>query len=333
MNKSNQNKRPGQPGSKPEIDSKISRNDNIIFIVCFVIASLFWGLIKLSEVYTEDFIFKINYVNVPPEKQLTKLADSTLVVNIEAQGFAILKLNFFENNNKIDIDLSKTDIILNEGDDYLIYTQELKEVFALIFGVEENDFTFSEATLGFTLEDLYEKQVLVKENYQLNFKPQYDLYQPSVITPTMVTAYGPKEILDTLSFVLTQKIELSGLAENKSVSVGLQNPLPSLLHFTPEIVKMDIRVEKFTEKTVDVTIDFSSVNAKIKSFPNNVQVNFKIAQKDFNLAEASQFLVVPETDGLNFQSADKLQLKLIRKPDFIRNEWIVPTEVEFLIIK
>jgi hypothetical protein len=174
---------------------------------------------------------------------------------------------------------------------------------------------------------------MVKENYQLSFKPQYDLYQPSVITPKTVTAYGPKEILDTLSFVLTQKIKLADLDKNKSISVGLENPLPSLLHFTPEIVKMDIRVEKFTEKTIDVTIDFSSINAEIKSFPNTVQVNFKIAQKDFNLAEANQFHVVPETEGLNFQTADKLQLKLVRKPDFIRNVWIVPTEVEFLIIK
>jgi hypothetical protein len=294
---------------------------------------LFWGLIKLSEVYTEDFVFKINYVNVPPEKQLTKLADSTLVVNIEAQGFAILKLNFFENNNAIDIDLANTDIILNEGDEYLIYTQELKEVFAAIFGVEENDFTFSETTLGFTLENLHEKILPVKENYQLEFKPQYDLYQPSVITPKTVTVYGPKEILDTLSFVLTQTIKLSNLDENKSISVGLKNPIPNLLHFTPEIVNMDIRVEKFTEKSVDVTIDFSSINQEIKSFPNSVQVNFKIAQKDFNLAEANQFHIVPETEGLDIKTADKLQLKLVRKPDFIRNAWIVPTEVEFLIIK
>ena len=330
---SNQNTTPGQPDQTSKTGSKISRNDNIIFIICFVIAGLFWGLIKLSEVYTEDFVFKINYINVPAEKLLTKMVDSTLVVNIEAQGFAILKLNFIEGNDKIDIDLDNCDVIKNEGSDYLIYTQELKEVFAAIFGVEENDFSFSETTLEFTLEDLQEKQLVVKENYKLDFKPQYDLYQPSVITPKMITVYGPGEILDTLSFVLVQKIRLNNLDENKSVSVGLENPLPTLLHFKPDIVTMDIRVEKFTEKSVDVPIDFSSIKQEIKSFPNSAQVNFKIAQKDFNLATANQFQIVPETEGLNIRTADKLQLKLAKKPDFIRNEWIVPTEVEFLIIK
>ena len=159
------------------------------------------------------------------------------------------------------------------------------------------------------------------------------MYKPSVITPEMVTVYGPKDILDTLSFVFTQGIKLLDLDDDRTISVGLQNPVPSLLHFNPDIVTMDIRIEKFTEKSVDVIIDFSSIKAEVKSFPASVQVNFKIAQKDFNLAEMSQFKIVPITEGIDIHTADKLQLKLVRKPDFIRNEWIVPTEVEFLIIK
>lgn len=329
----NQNTASNQPGSVKAQESNIGRNDNIIFIVCIVIASLFWGLIKLSEVYTEDFVFRINYTNVPAEKQLTRMADSTIIVNIEAKGFSILKLNFYEDDNTIDIDLADIDIIRNEKNDYLIYTQELKEVFAEIFEVEETDFTFSKITLGFTLEDLQEKQLLVLGNNELGFKKQYDLYKPSVINPEKITVYGPKEILDTLSFVLTQSITLIDLDEDKTISVGLENPLPNLLHFTPDIVTMDIRVEKFTEKSIDVDINFSSINAEIKSFPSSVKVNFKIAQKDFNLAEASQFQVIPETEGVDIQKAEKLQLKLVRKPDFIRNDWIVPTEAEFLIIK
>lgn len=333
MAKTTQNINLRPQDQKAAIGSRIGRNNNIIFIVCFIIASLFWGLIKLSEVYTEDFVFKINYINVPPEKQLTKLTDSTLVVNIQAQGFAILRLNFFENNNTIDIDLANMDIIRNEGDEYLIYTQGLKEMFTTIFEVPENSFSFSETTLGFTLENLQEKKIPVRENYKINFKAQFDLYQPSKINPETVTVFGPGNILDTLSFVKTQEVSFTGLDENKSVSVGLLNPIPSLLHFSPEIVTMDIRVEKFTEKSIEIPIDFSSLKTKIKSFPTHVRVNFKIAQKDFNLAEANQFHVVPVTEGVDLKTSDKLQLKLVRKPDFIRNEWIVPTEVEFLIIK
>lgn len=333
MNTPSQNTTSALPDPKSAKGSKFGRNDNIIFIVCLVIAALFWALIKLSEVYTENFVFGVNYINTPAEKQLTRLDDSTISVNIEAQGFVILRLNFYQNNSKIDIDLSKTDVIHNDGDNYLIYTQELKEVFAEIFQVEESDFTLSKTTLAFTLEDLQEKQLPVRENHQLGFKPQFDLYTPSVITPEKVTVYGPKNVLDTLSFVYTQGIKLNDLHQNKTISVGLANPMPSQLHFDPDIVTMNIRIEKFTEKSVDVIIDFASIKDEIKSFPAKVKINFKIAQKDFNLAEASQFHIVPVTKGIDIQTADKLQLKLVSKPDFIRNEWMVPTEVEFLIIK
>lgn len=294
---------------------------------------MFWGLIKLSEVYTENFIFKINYLNIPAEKQLTRLADSTLNVNVEANGFSILKHYLFDEANKIEIDLTEMKIMRDEGNSYFVYTQELKESFVEIFEVAEGDFSFSKTTLGFTLEDLQSKEVVVVENHKLGFKPQFDLYAPAVISPEKIIVYGPKDILDTLRFVFTERIELKEMDENKNVKVGLRNPLPSLLHFEPDVVTMDIRVEKFTEKFVETGVDFTSINKEIKSFPSTIRINFKIAQKDFNLAQPSQFHIVPVIEGIDFQTAEKLQLKLIRKPEFIRNEWIVPAEVEFLIVK
>ena len=48
-------------GIKPDSGAGIGKNDNIIFIVCIIIAGLFWGLIKLSDYYTETYEFKINY--------------------------------------------------------------------------------------------------------------------------------------------------------------------------------------------------------------------------------------------------------------------------------
>ena len=96
---------------------------------------------------------------------------------------------------------------------------------------------------------------------------------------------------------------------------------------------LKIRVEKFTESSIETAIDFSEVNKEIKSFPATVIVNFKIAQKDFNNVESNQFHVVPELDDVDILTADKVHLKLVRKPEFTRNEWIVPSDVEYLIIK
>lgn len=320
-------------GIKPISGPGIRKNDNIIFIVCIVIAALFWALIKLSGFYTETYAFKINYTHVPVDKQLTRLADSTLEVSIQARGFAILKLDLFKEENIVNVDLENIKVIKNEANNFLVYTQELKPILAKTIKIEENDITLSKTTLGFTLEDLYDKQIGVVESHELSFRQQFDMYEPASITPENVKVFGPKEIVDTLMHVHTEKLKLNDIHSDKTVSIGLINPFPNLLHFEPEIVTIKIRVEKFTESSVETAIDFSAVNKEIKSFPSTVTINFKIAQKDFNNVRPSQFHVVPELEGLDILSADKVHLKLVRKPGFTRNEWIVPADVEYLIIK
>ena len=101
MHSKSSNKASAGRSNKSDNGQVFSRNDNIIFLICIIIGAVFWGLIKLSEVYTENFIFKINYLNIPAEKQLTRLADSTLNVNVEANGFSILKHYLFDEANKL----------------------------------------------------------------------------------------------------------------------------------------------------------------------------------------------------------------------------------------
>ena len=319
-------------GYAPKEESGGRKNDNIIFFICIVIAFVFWGLIKLSEVYNVTYAFNIEYNNIPVEKRLTKLIDSTVHVNFNARGFMVLRLNLFEDMSKLRINLDNYSV-LKEGDEYFIYTQELRDKLARIIGIDETDINFSEPTLGFILENLHEKVVAVKANLSLNFNEQYDLYENEIISPASVKVYGPKATIDTLNEVFTQNINLQSLDKDQVISVGLLNPYPGLLRFDPDQVEIRIRVEKFTESSIEIPIDLSNVRQNIHLFPASVKVYFKVAQKDFNNIHAGEFTVKPETRGVNLTEVDRLHLTLTKKPGFIRNERIVPTYVEFLINK
>lgn len=113
-------------GPKPKRPD-VKRNDNIIFIICILIAALFWGLIKLSDFYTVNYAFNIKYQNIPAEKQLTLMHDSTINVNFRARGFAILKLNLNEDSRQFEVDLNEVQLMNQEGDNYFVYTQELRD--------------------------------------------------------------------------------------------------------------------------------------------------------------------------------------------------------------
>jgi ankyrin repeat protein len=308
-------------------------NDNVIFLICVVIAAVFWVLIKLSDFYTVNYPFQLSYKNIPADKQLTLLYDSSINVNFRARGITIFLLNMSKNSRNITVDLEQIQPMHQENDHYFVYTQELRDMLAELIEIPETDIDFSKTTVGFTLEDLMSKEVEVIEKHSLQFKPQYDLYEPAIITPRKITVYGPRKILDTLTKAYTEPLTLTNLDKDVAVDVKIQNKHKELLHFEPNTVNLRIRVEKFTESSVETAIDFSSIKQEIKSFPATVKVNFKLAQKDFNNISASQFQVIPETEGLDLSKADKIHLKLVRKPDFTRNEWITPTDVEFLITK
>lgn len=318
---------------KGRVNSKSSRSDNLIFVICIIIAVVFWGLIKLSHDYPASYTFKLKYENVPVEKRLTGLVDTTVNIKFSAVGYSIIKLALFEDMTELTIDLENFKLMKKESSEYFIYTDELKEEMASRVKLPATEIDFSRTTLGFILEDLHEKEVEVLSNIKLLFKEQFDLYEKEIITPTIVKAFGPKDVLDTIDHVHTQNITLRDVDSDREIMIYIENPDSDLLHFDPDFVSLKIRVEKFTESSIETPIDFSAINENLKTFPAVARVNFKVAQKDFNNIESGQFRVIPEIGGISLHDVNMLHLTIAEKPDFIRNEWIVPADVEFLIIK
>lgn len=324
---------PRKSPSKHLGEKSRGKNDNLIFIISIVIAAFFWIMIKLADEYSVDYSFRVEYSNIPVEKRLTTIVDSTIDVGLTARGFTILRLNLFEDMDVLDINLDNFVIAKGDNNSYSVNTFELAERFKTLSGTQITDIAFSLTTLSFILEDLDQKEVRVESNLSLNFRQQFALYEEASITPDRVMMFGPKSVIDTIDIVSTRQIIINNIAENQQAVIGIENLYPDLLHFDPAEVRVDLRVERFTESSLEVPINFSRIDADIKSFPTTVTIFYTIAQKDFSNIQAGQFLVVPETQGIDLTTNDRLHLLLEKKPDFISNERIVPSDVEFLIIK
>lgn len=309
------------------------RSDRLIFIICLFIASLFWLLIKLSHVYSVNYSLGVKYNNAPSSLRLTNIVDSTLDLSLTARGFAILKLNLFNDMDLLDIDLGNYNIDHKEGIEYSINTQELITTLSELVNVDEKDIKLSRTALVFEMEKTGEKKVTIIPDFDIVFASQYDLYKDVSVEPAEVIVYGPQNVLDSLAFIITDKLILTDINSNQLVKVDLKNPNSSLLSFQNSKVTLNFEVEKFTESELDVPINLSSISYKIKTFPSQVKVYYKVAQKDFNEVRAHQFNIVPVVDNLDIVYVKKLPIKVAKHPEFVRNIRIVPKEVEFLIIK
>ena len=313
---------------KSTLDSR-----RLIFLICLVIAVMFWFLIKLSDVYVVDYSFKVNYKSIPDSMKMTKAIDSTLDLSLTARGFTILKLNLFDNMNRLDINLINYKIERKTGNEYSITTNEIREKLANLINVDEQDIAFSATQLNFMLEKMESKVVEVIPQYSVEFSGQFGLYEDVKVDPAFVKIYGPNSILTVIDNISTDQLNLNSISSNTKVMVGLSNPDPSVLNIDPDKVQMLFDVEKFTEAGFDIIVDASKLEYKIKTFPSKVKVYFQVAQKDFSNIKENQFTIVPVDENIDLKLARKLHLKAVKYPDVVRNIRIVPSEVEFLIIK
>ncbi len=332
MNNSNNKysifKESGQLGLLNDIGS-----GRLIFFICLLTAVLFWFLIKLSDVYTVNYSFKVRYENAPTSVRLTKVIDTTLDLSLTARGFDILKLNMFNDMDNLDINLDNYNIDNRGNNQYSIYTQELITKLSDLVDVDEKDIQLSRVTLSFEMEKTGQKVIPIKVNLDISFTDQFDQYNDIEVIPAEIMVYGPSKVLDTLSSISTLPLVLSDVNSNVSESINLTNPLPQLISMEENIATIKFDVEKFTESEISIPINSSNLPYNIKTFPSDATVFFRVAQKDFKDIKANQFYVILATDNVDVQLANKIPLRVVKFPEIVRNIRVVPSEVEFLIIK
>lgn len=312
---------------------KSRKNSHIVFIICILIASFFWLTIKLSDDYSEAFLFKVNYKNVPAEKMLTDVIDTNVNITIKAKGFEMLQLILTEDLENLNISLDRYEVLQSEGNFYFINTTEIKDKIGVLIGIPISQIDILAQRLNFRLEDLFEKKVNVINKLHFNFSPQYNFYNNISISPNSISLFGPKSTIDTIESIYTEDKEINEISTDINELAKLTNPDSEHLHLSVEQVNIKANVEKFTESKVETSIDLSSLNLKVKVFPNTVKVFFTVAQKDFSNVKQSAFVVKPNLRNIDISTASKLQLEVVEKPSFISSIRIQPSEVEFLIIK
>lgn len=309
------------------------RSSHFVFIICILIAAFFWLLIKLSEQYNESFQLKLNYFNAPSEKMLTSVIDTNVNITINAKGFEMLKLVLTKDLTKLDINLNNFEIIHLDGDIYYVSTNAIKEKLGERIRVPREQVEISGQRLEFRMENLFEKKVKIINKVKFSFLPQYNLYSEISISPSELMVFGPKNILDTIEFIYTDNSSILEISSDINENVNLVNPNTNFLNLAVDMVNIKANVEKFTESSLQIPIDLSNINYQVKAFPNTVKIFFTVAQKDFSNVKQTQFKVKPNLKNINILEANKLQLEIIGKPEFVNGIRLQPSEIEFLILK
>ncbi len=317
-----------EPENKATAKKKSSRP---VFLICLLLATLFWILIKLSANYSVTYPLKVKYEHIPEGKLLAASEDSIVNVSFKSDGYNLLDLLITGKLKYLPIDLGELKMEKIKPNSYAVFTQGLKEPLASRLNLNESEIIFSTPDLELNLENLFKRQVSVNPKLDLQFKSQYGLYAVKII-PDKITIWGSQKQIDSIDALQTNPIDLNDLDENKNLVVPLKNPLPGILKIVPERVKVELNIEKYTEFSLKVPIDVSGITPLIRTFPPSTTLYFNMFLKDYKELKTNQFKVVPDVKNVDLTSVKTLNLRIITQPKITRDVRMDPYSVEFIIV-
>lgn len=325
-----------EPNTKPNETGRKEHRSHprlIVFLVCLVISILMWLFIELMKDYTDEVKYNVTFINAPKDLILTHSGDSVISIGMTAQGFELLAAKYAHKLRDLTIDLS-TLKIRPMGDSYIAYLPSARIVEQLGTQIRfDKQITYIKPdTLFFRFSKIFVKQVPIKLDLEYTLNGQYDVTDSVSYRPQFVTVSSIKSIIDTLSFVTTQKLHLSQLDSSVNIKVALNKGYKaSLLKFSTDSITVKLKVEKVTEAGYTIPVAISGNGENVKIFPDKVEIVCRIPLSEYPHITASDFSAEVEFLPLSLKDK-KLKVTLVKIPEKVRVLKISPAEVEYIII-
>ncbi len=302
----------------------------IVFLICFMIATVMWFLNALSKDYEATITYPVKYSNPPKNRFLADTPPAKMDIDINGRGFTLLryKLLSFSPVN-LDLDAITRNIQPKQGK-FAIPTVTLIGNITEQLSSDIKINGISPEIIEVVLDSLISKTVSVILDVNVDFEPQYNLKNPISTNPQNVKITGPTSVLDKIS-VLKTKVVISNKL-NSSIQQKIDLIHPGKTTISPENVFLKIDVEKYTEKELQVPI--TAINkpgkARIKLFPSEIKILFTVGLSNFENIKPSDFGASVDFNSIK-PGTNNLAITIYKQPKLIQNLRYNPQEVEFLI--
>ncbi|MCL2597612.1 MAG: hypothetical protein FWD66_08175 [Paludibacter sp.] len=294
-----------------------------------LISALAWFLNALDKEQDATFRLPVSYIGIPKNILITDSLPEFLILNIRDNGRQIFK--YQRNvNQPMTIDLSRT---FYEKGEFSITADQLRGQIMRYMQPSTAIERIRPDTITVNYEKLSTAKVRVIPDFDIETASQHMLSAEPTVEPSEITVFAPKNILDTLQFIKTQKITLNDMKLSIDVKAMLK-PEPSV-RFSTDNVTLQVKVEMFTEKTLQIPITIINCpeNILIKTFPSIVDVTFNVGADSYNKVKISDIQVIFDYRDIRSNDRGKISLHAQALAPYISNIQIKPSNVEFVIEK
>lgn len=265
---------------------------SILTYTVFVgIAAMFWIILTLNESVQDGCIVNVKITNKPDTITFISDVPKTIHVEVRDKGSSLMRtmwmhkptlnLNFRELADQGQLICSRTDMMA-----------ALKET----FGTNATIMSTSVDSLRLIYTDRPGKSIPVVVAVKASAKAGYTIYGQPTAEPTRVTAYGPREIIDTITKVMTKSYVESDLSESRSFNSELKSI--GGVRLIPSSVNVKVNVEPLVAKEDIVTVVAENVpqDENLLLFPSTVRVSYFVPMSEFSNEKKAVRVVVDYND-------------------------------------
>jgi len=310
---------------------KIKNKKTTIFLVCLGISAFFWLLIKLSKEYEITVKFPVKYNHLPEDKLLINKPDSVIILKVTDNGFDLVPYSIFGPLTKLKIDVRNL-YFKQLSDNKSIYytrTELLSDQINKKLSSKNYISIIRPDSLVLKMVDLKEKKVKIVPDIEYSLKPQFQLKRSVYCQPDSVMVFGSETSLSNIDSITTEKLVLNNLNQSKIEKINLVFP-PNTKSNIKSVVA-NLEVEKFTESKIQIPLkNHFSLENNFKIFPVYLDIKYAVSFDNYEKVKASDFKIEITKDTI---TEGRLNIKLLKYPDYIRVIDYSPKIAEYIIIK
>ncbi len=305
----------------------IVNKEFLIFLFFLALSSVFWIMMAMNDSYEIELRYPIHMVGIPKNIIITDTNSDTLRITVRDKGYALVKYIYDEDVKSID--LSYTSITKQNGCGS-VSSNELNKIALREFDNSTKIVNIKPDRYIFYYNNGAHRQLPVKMNGTVTPDASYYLAKIE-FSPKSVDVYGSQKILDSIKFVLTEKLSIHNLKDTIVRSVKLHETKG--IKCVPSQIKMTVFPDVLTEESFEVPI--MSLNMPegktLRTFPSRVKLSFTVGAAMFRTIRPEMFKVVVDYNDLVAHPSEKCMLKVISAPHFVRNIHLDIQQVDYLV--
>ena len=308
----------------------INRKLNTYFFF-FAVAFSFWFLNMLSKKHETTFFIPINYINYPVD--LIEIVDPAefVEVRVKASGISILSFHLFNNNPLVlNYELANSKPRDNGRNLFWILNSNRKEI-ADILGSSIEIMNLTPERVMISFANKIKKEVPIELRSNISLRQAFWLANDIRINPSSVILYGKQELLDSVSSIITDLLEINDLHNDQIHQINLI--VPDGLKCKTTNISVELNVEPFIEEMITKEVEIRNLRKgySMKLFPKDVNVTLRLPQDKYQILKAD-FLKL-YIDASKLKEVEKVAVDYDNLPDMVKIERIYPNSLEFLLIK